>query len=131
LKGIKKSYTPMAEINVTPFVDIMLVLLIIFMVTAPMMQQGLEVDLPVAKGSGFTKDSPIVVSITKNEKIYINDKGKTTINKLASKLKHIKGNEVLIKADSKVSYGFVIKVMARIKESGIDKVGMITNPDEV
>lgn len=131
MKGIKKTYTPMAEINVTPFVDIMLVLLIIFMVTAPMMQQGLEVDLPVAKGSGFTKDTPIVVSITKNEKIYINDKGKTTIGKLASELKETKGNEVLIKADSKVPYGFVIKVMARIKDAGIDKVGMITNPDEI
>ena len=131
MKGIKKTYTPMAEINVTPFVDIMLVLLIIFMVTAPMMQQGLEVDLPVAKGSGFTKDSPVVVSITKSRKIYINDKGKTTIDKLASELKKTKGNEVLIKADSDVPYGFVIKVMAHIKESGIDKVGMITNPDEV
>ena len=131
MKGTKKAYAPMAEINVTPFVDIMLVLLIIFMVTAPMMQQGLEVDLPVAKGSGFTKDLPVIVSITKSKKIYINDKGKTTMDKLASELKKTKGNEVLIKADSNVPYGFVIKVMARIKESGIDKVGMITNPDEV
>ena len=130
MKGIKKSYTPMAEINVTPFVDIMLVLLIIFMVTAPMMQQGLEVDLPVAKGSGFTRDSPVVVSITKNKQVYINDQGKTTIDKLASELKQTKGNEVLIKADSNVPYGFVIKVMAQIKESGIDKVGIITNPDD-
>ena len=130
MKKVSGNFAPMAEINVTPFVDIMLVLLIIFMVTAPMMQQGLEVDLPKAEGKGFSKQSQVVVSITKDKKIYIDNKGKTTLDKLPSRLKGNKGQQVLIKADSVVPYGFVIQVMARIKGAGIEKVGMVTNPDK-
>ncbi len=122
-------YNAMSEINVTPFVDIMLVLLIIFMVTAPMMQQGLEIDLPKAAGKGFSKQSQVIVSISNTKNIYINEGGKTKLKGLAKRLRTIETNEVLIKADSRVPYGYVIKVMAQIKKSGIDKVGLITNPE--
>jgi len=126
---IKRGFTPIAEINVTPLVDVMLVLLIIFMVTAPMMQQGLEVDLPKAKGKGLSEETRLVVSITREGNIYL-DKTRTSLNKLPSMLKGHNENEVLIKADAKVPYGSVMQVMAEIKNSGIEKVGMVTNPEE-
>lgn len=129
MKSTKRTFEPMSEINVTPFVDIMLVLLIIFMVTAPMMQQGLEIDLPKAAGKGFSKQSQVIVSISNNKNIYINEGGRIKLKGLAKKLKNIETNEVLIKADSRVPYGYVIKVMSQIKKSGIDKVGLITNPE--
>lgn len=129
MRRAKRNFRPMSEINVTPFVDVMLVLLIIFMVTAPMMQQGLEIDLPKAAGKGFSRQSQVIVSISKSKNIYINEGGKTKLNSLAKRLKNIQTSEVLIKADSRVPYGFVIKVMAQIKKSGIDKVGLITNPE--
>ncbi len=128
MKGGKRK--PLSEINVTPLVDVMLVLLIIFMVTAPMMQQGLEVDLPKAKGSGFSEQSRLMVSITKNRNIYIDDRGRFGVKELASGLKGDAGKEVLIKADAAVPYGFVVKVMAEIRKAGIVKVGMVTNPEE-
>ncbi len=129
MKSAKRTFEPISEINVTPFVDIMLVLLIIFMVTAPMMQQGLEIDLPKTMGKGFSRQSQVIVSISSSKNIYINEGGKTKLKGLANRLKKIETKEVLIKADSRVPYGFVIKVMAQIKKSGIDKVGLITNPE--
>jgi len=131
VKSVKKNFEPMSEINVTPFVDIMLVLLIIFMVTAPMMQQGLEIDLPTAKGSGFSKQSQVIVSISEGEGIYIDKGPKTNLKDIYSALKNLRADEVLVKADEAVSYGFVIRVMAEIKKSGIDKVGLVTNPENI
>ena len=130
MKANKKTFSPIAEINVTPFVDVMLVLLIIFMVTAPMMQQGVEVNLPKAEGKGFTEEARLVISITKDKKIYIDDKGKIALKALDKRLKSEAGKEVLIKADSVVPYGYVMKVMARVKKAGIEKVGMVTIPEE-
>ncbi len=129
MKTTKGRFVPLAEINVTPFVDVMLVLLIIFMVTAPMMQQGVEVDLPKAKGKGFTKEARLIVGITKNKNIFIDNKGQTTLQKLRPILKKNINQEVLIKADTDVPYGFVMKVMAEIKDAGIEKVGMVTTPE--
>lgn len=123
-------YSPLAEINVTPFVDVMLVLLIIFMVAAPMMQQGLEVDLPKVDGKGFSDNSKIIVSISEGLKVYINNEGVINLEELSKRLKRDKSKEVLIKADKKVPYGFVMQVMGKIKKSGIEKVGMVTNPDQ-
>lgn len=128
MKGAKKNYSPLSEINVTPLVDVMLVLLIIFMVTAPMMQQGLEVDLPKAKGKGFSEQSRVIVSITKKKNIYIDNRGRVNLKALSSRLKSEAGKEVLIKADSSIPYGFVMQVMAEIKGAGVEKVGMVTNP---
>ena len=130
MKTRAKKFAPIAEINVTPFVDVMLVLLIIFMVTAPMMQQGLEVDLPKAEGKGFSKEDRIILSITRGKAIYLGDKKKTSINELTSRLSGKRGSEVLIKADANVPYGFVMQVMSKVKKAGIEKVGMVTAPEK-
>lgn len=130
MKSSNKRFQQISEINVTPFVDVMLVLLIIFMVTAPMMQQGLTVDLPTAKGAAIAeKKTQITVSITKDKKIAIGNSARIGIKGLSKQLKGLKGKELLIKADARVPYGFVIEVMAKLQGSGIESVGLITNPD--
>ncbi len=130
MKNSNNRYQQISEINVTPFVDVMLVLLIIFMVTAPMMQQGLKVDLPSAKGTAIAeKKSQLVVSITKDKKVAIGNNERTGIKGLGKQLSGLRGRELLIKADSRVPYGFVIEVMAKLQSSGIESVGLITNPD--
>jgi biopolymer transport protein TolR len=122
----------LSQINVTPFVDVMLVLLIIFMVTVPMMQEGLDVNLPVVKASALSvEEEPIVITITDEGKLFIN-KNKITLSGLDKKLNAIysrkKEKMVLIRADEKVPYGFVIKTMAEIRKAGIQRVGMVTEP---
>ena len=124
----------MSDINVTPFVDVMLVLLIIFMVTAPMMIQGVEVSLPEATAKPIaTETEQLVVSIDKNNQIYIND-FKVAADNLNEKLvKILKGRtdqEVYLKADKTISYGMVVYVMSEIKGAGVEKLGMITVPDD-
>jgi len=124
---------PMAEINVTPLVDVMLVLLIIFMVTAPMMSQGVDVDLPETTSKPLKqKEKPIVVTINEKGEIFLNRvKGSRKV--LYQQLKELadkEGNErsIFLKADKKVPYGLVVAVMADIKEAGFSKLGMITQP---
>ncbi len=127
----------MAEINVTPFVDVMLVLLIIFMVTAPMLDQGVEVDLPeVSEAPGLpVQEEPLVITLQKNGQLFI---GKTQIKqlpKLASVIQQaLKGKpdrEVFLEADKKVPYGRVVQVMAAVKKAGVEKLGMVTSlPEE-
>jgi len=121
-----------SDINVTPLVDVMLVLLIIFMVTAPMMQHGIQVDLPVTESKSIkSQQDPLVLSITKKGIIYI-ENHKVEVDDLENKLKKIfaqrAAKEVFLQADKDVPYGFVITVMSRVKEAGITKVGMITEP---
>jgi len=121
-----------SDINVTPLVDVMLVLLIIFMVTAPMMIHGVKVSLPVTESKSIkSKQDPLILSITKKRLIFIEDYN-VTFNALKGKLKKIvanrAGKEILLQADKDVSYGFVMKVMSQVKEAGISKVGMITEP---
>lgn len=130
MKTTVKKFAPLAEINVTPLVDVMLVLLIIFMVTAPMMQQGLEVDLPKAEGKGFSKEERIILSITRGKTIYLGNKEKTSITEITSRLSGKTDSEVLIKADANVPYGFVMQVMSKVKKAGIEKVGMVTAPEK-
>lgn len=119
----------LSEINVTPLVDVMLVLLIIFMVTAPLMQQGIDVNLPKAKGKELPPEERITVLIKKNGTIYMNDVQISLAN-LYSKLNALKTRnpDVFLKADKDVSYGFVVEVMGEIKGAGIEKLGMITEP---
>jgi biopolymer transport protein TolR len=129
----KKDSTTLSEINVTPLVDVFLVLLIIFMVTAPMLQQGVDVQLPKESTSNIEAKESDVVTITKDNKIYLNDR-RITLSELTETLKQKaalgRGKEVFLRADKNVPYGFVIKVMAGIKRSGIEKLGMVTEPIE-
>ena len=122
-----------SNINVTPFVDVMLVLLIIFMVTAPILQQGVELELPqetIAPIEG--EDEQLVVSVDKEGKVYIGAGNAVEVKQLGARLKDIvavrKDKRVFIKADRRVSYGEVMAVMGSIRRSGIFKVGLITEP---
>lgn len=123
----------MSDINVTPFVDVMLVLLIIFMVTAPMMMEGVEVNLPqTTTKSVKTPEDPLILTVTKKGEIFL-EKSVIELEDLETKLKSIlkyrRDNEILLKADREVQYGFVVQVMAGVKRAGIDKLGMITEPE--
>jgi biopolymer transport protein TolR len=119
-----------SQINVTPLVDVMLVLLVIFMVTAPIIQQGVEVSLPKVKAAALPgKEEQFVVSITRGSEIYLND-AKLSPAELTEKLAAISrerpDREVFIRADEQVPYGEVIRTMAAIKAAGIENVGMVT-----
>lgn len=124
----------MSDINVTPFVDVMLVLLIIFMVTAPMMTQGVDIDLPEATADSIgTEKEMLIVAIDKKNQVYINDY-KVDIDSLQEKLITIRkgraDSRVYLKADQDISYGMVVQVMSLIKGAGIDNLGMVTEPDD-
>jgi biopolymer transport protein TolR len=119
-----------SQINVTPLVDVMLVLLIIFMVTAPIIQQGVEVNLPKVKAQALPgKEEQFIVSITRNHEVYLNDTRIST-DQLSEKLKAISGErrdrQVFLRADDAVPYGEVVRTMAAIKAAGIENVGMVT-----
>lgn len=124
----------LAEINVTPFVDVMLVLLIIFMVTAPLMTQGVEVDLPQTRTvRSLPQDNEhLVLSINDKGEIYL-DEYKVGFDELQSHLEKLvkKQNKMLfLRADKNVAYGEVVKVMGEIKASGIDRMGVVAEPVE-
>jgi biopolymer transport protein TolR len=130
------SRSTLSQINVTPFVDVMLVLLIIFMVTAPMLEQGVEVNLPeVADSPGLEAiKEPLIVTVTRSGAISI---GKTEVESVAKLmpvlqqiLKTRKEKEVFLEADRDVPYGKVVQVMAAIKGAGINKLGMVSQPPE-
>jgi biopolymer transport protein TolR len=127
----------LSQINVTPFVDVMLVLLIIFMVTAPMLDQGVEVNLPeVADSPGLeAAKEPVVVTVAKNGTISIGQTPVDNTDKLAPVLQQIlktrKEKEVFLEADRDVPYGKVVQVMAAIKGAGIEKLGMVSQPPDL
>jgi biopolymer transport protein TolR len=123
-----------AEINVTPLVDVMLVLLIIFMVTAPMMTQGLEVDLPEATTKALKQqEEPLVVTIKKEGEVYLK-KEMVTPDSLRQQLQTMpeeqKKEGIYLRADKNVPYGVVTSTMAAVHEAGFEKIGMITVPAE-
>lgn len=129
-----KSRATLSEINVTPLVDVMLVLLIMFMVTTPLMQQGIEVDLPKTSSTGLeVNEEPFLLVIDSNRKIFA---GKTQIGsqELNQKLKAIfskrKNKQVYIQADKSVDYGVVAEVMAEVKSAGITNIGLVTLPKD-
>lgn len=124
-----KDRSVLSEINVTPLVDVMLVLLIIFMVTAPMLKQGIDVDLPHAKGKSLPAEERLMIVMKRNGTIYLNDK-KMKLSQIVEKLRSVSkiNPEVYLRADKRVPYGEVVKLMAEIKEAGIEKLGMVTEP---
>jgi biopolymer transport protein TolR len=130
LSGNNKKF--MSEINVTPLVDVMLVLLIIFMVTAPMMMQGVEVNLPETTTKYIkTKEDPLILTVNKKREISI-EKTRIRLETLETKIQKIFENrrdkQLLLRADKDLPYGFVIEVIATVKRAGIDKLGMVTEP---
>ncbi|MEM5790315.1 MAG: protein TolR [Syntrophobacteraceae bacterium] len=122
-----------AEINVTPLVDVMLVLLIIFMVTAPMMTQGIDVNLPQSSAPAIpSNEERLVVTVTQDRVIYINDNAVDS-KELETKLAAISQNRqeqkgVFLRADETIPYGYVMEVMGIIRQAGIDQIGMVTDP---
>lgn len=123
-----------SDINVTPLVDVMLVLLIIFMVTAPMMTQGLDVDLPETTSKSLRQeDKPIVVTVDKEGSISINNipmARDLLLQELQKKFKTNQKQPIFLRADKNVPYGHVVTVMSDIKSVGFDKIGMITKQPE-
>lgn len=122
----------MTDINVTPLVDVMLVLLIIFMVTAPMIQQGVKVQLPNAKAAPVeAKEKKLVLAVDKDGRVFIGDVEVPLAEletKLATNAKAQADKEVFLHADRSLKYGVVVEVMAAAQRAGIDNVGMITDP---
>jgi biopolymer transport protein TolR len=122
----------MSDINVTPFVDVMLVLLVIFMVTAPMMMQGVDVTLPETTSEPLVaKKENLIITINNKNQVYINDYH-VTLDFLQEKLKKIlagrANREVYLRADKEISYGFVVRIMSELKGAGVEKLGMVTEP---
>ena len=122
----------MADINVTPLVDVMLVLLVIFMVTAPMMQQGVQVNLPKADTKAMDQaEETVIVTVDGQGRIFIN-KDQVPAGDLRSRLSELfatrEKKEIFLKADAGVPYGEVVRTMADIKGAGIERLGMVTEP---
>jgi biopolymer transport protein TolR len=134
----KEGRTVMSEINVTPFVDVMLVLLVIFMVTTPILYQGVDVDLPNTESRpmpSLDQERKVVVTLNKDGEIFI-EKQRYTLNELrieirkvmAERGKNLTDEDVFLRADSSVPYGTVVEVMSEIRNAGVQKIGLITEP---
>ncbi len=130
--GSAGSRMAVSEINVTPLVDVMLVLLIMFMVTTPLMQQGIDVDLPKTSASGVDpSEDPFVLVVTSQRQIYAGKQSMqidTLKEKLKSIFEHKKNKQIYVQADKKVDYGFVAEIMAEIRAAGIYNIGLVTLP---
>ena len=123
----------LSEINVTPFVDVVLVLLVIFMVTAPMMQQGVDVDLPETTTQPLRmQEEPLILTIQKEGKYYLG-RSEVPLPELQAKLEAIfegrDNKEIFLRADKEAPYGFVVKALAAAREAGATKLGMVTEPE--
>ena len=130
----------MAEINVVPYIDVMLVLLIIFMITAPLISQGVKIDLPQAPSIVIppSQQEPVIVTVDAGGDVYIDsgDKPKVAIEeevlvtRVAGLLKYRPDIQILVKGDREVAYGRVVAVMALLQGAGVDSVGLVTEPPE-
>jgi biopolymer transport protein TolR len=124
--------TPLSEINVTPLVDVMLVLLIIFMVSAPMLTTGVDVDLPSARAPAMEMDQEkLLLTVTADEKVYLGE-DEVPYDRLEAALgsnaKLREDKELYVQADEGVRYGFVVKVLAIVRRAGVEKLGLVTDP---
>lgn len=135
-KDRRRAASPMSEINVTPFVDVMLVLLIIFMVAAPLMTTGMKVDLPQSNSAQLEQekeDEPLQVIIDKKGNLYVN-KFKVEFANIASQLLEItkqnKEAQIFVRGDKEANYGDIIRAISAINEAGFTKVGLVTQPKE-
>lgn len=130
-----RRHKPMAEINVTPFVDVMLVLLVVFMVTAPLLSVGVPVDLPKTEAASINNpDEPVVVSIDSGGKVYIQE-SEIPLDNLAPRLEAITGANpdarIFVRGDKGIAYGLVMQVMGRISAAGYNKVSLLAElPDQ-
>ena len=126
----KRRYQPMAEINVTPFVDVMLVLLVVFMVTAPLLTVGVKVDLPTAEADVIRgNDEPLTVSINGSGQVYLQE-SPITVHDLVPKLRAITSEKpdtrIFVRGDKEINYGLVMEIMGAINNAGFGKVSLIT-----
>ena len=136
-----KKHKPVAEINVVPYIDVMLVLLIIFMITAPIIQQGVEIDLPQANANPLPpeQNEPLVLSVSKTGEYFLNigddlDKpvsAQLVVNRVAAIIKYRPDTPVLVRGDYSVDYGSVTTAMVLLQNAGVDKVGLMTEQPEV
>jgi len=123
----------MSDINVTPFVDVMLVLLVIFMVTAPLMQQGIPVELPKTQPAGLALDrEPLVVTVKRDGSLYVED-ARIEIAELEARLQAVfearGSDEVFLRADGRVAYQTVARTLAILRRAGARQIGMVTEPE--
>lgn len=124
----RSPYASVSDINVTSLVDVMMVLLIIFMLTAPFLQAGIQVKLPKAKSTVIKDTDAVVVSVTKDRKVYVNDDRveEKRLGQVLATLKAAGEDKVFVRADQDVPYGAVMSVIGEVKAAGISDVGMIT-----
>lgn len=131
--GGRRAWKPKAEINVTPFVDVMLVLLIVFMVTAPLLTVGVEVDLPDTEARAMTtSEEPLTLTIQADGSIYLQET-RVGFDELVPRLRAISGTgsqaRVYIRADEGADYGDVMRVLARVSAAGYGDLGLVTDPE--
>ncbi|MGH7318731.1 MAG: biopolymer transporter ExbD [Candidatus Rokuibacteriota bacterium] len=130
-EGAARVRSSLAEINVIPLVDVVLVLLLIFMLTAPMMYRGIDVSLPKSGGRPTAIEERLVLTVTKDRLLYLNERAlplQTLEPRLRELLRDRTDKTIFIKADKDLQYGYVVETMDRLRRAGVDRVGMVTEP---
>jgi biopolymer transport protein TolR len=131
LSGGHRIGASLAEINIIPLVDVTLVLLLIFMLTAPLMYRGIDVNLPKTSGKPTAVEERMVLTLTKEQAVYLNDKlvpAGTLEDHVRNAFKNRQDKTLYLRADQALQYGFVVETMDRVRRAGIEKLGMVTEP---